>query len=70
MDTQWHPSSDLGMRAQLERARARELYCTWSITKDKELIKAHLKASEKWYGRGSKDRILNYLRQMIKGEIE
>ena len=57
-------------RKQLEMARARELATTGIITKDKELLKRHLIAGERWYGRGSKERILTYIKALLKGELE
>lgn len=58
------------MRYILEIARAREIYCTYDITKDKELVKKHIRNSVKHYGKDGAQRIFEYFKQMLDGELE
>jgi hypothetical protein len=55
-------------RTILEMARARELLTTWELTKDRPLVDKHLAASEKLYGKGSEERIRNWMRVIRNNE--
>lgn len=50
----------------LERARAREIYCTWCMTNDKDLVMRHIEGSKKLYGRDGAERILAYTTFLTK----
>ena len=56
-------------RVQLEQGEARMLYATWLATGKKVLTVERLEKIEKVYGRGSVERIRNYMMMMKNGEI-
>lgn len=56
-------------RVQLEQGEARVLYATWLATGKKVLTVERLEKIEKVYGRGSVERIRNYMVMMKNGEI-
>ena len=56
-------------RVQLEQGEARVLYATWLATGKKVLTVERLEKIEKVYGRGSVERIRQYMMQMKNGEI-
>ena len=56
-------------RVQLEQGEARVLYATWLATGKKVLTVERLEKIEKVYGRGSVERIRNYMMLMKNGEI-
>lgn len=56
-------------RVQLEQGEARVLYATWLATGKKVLTVERLEKIEKVYGRGSVERIRNYMMMMKNGEI-
>lgn len=57
-------------RIQLEQAEARELYRSWTSSKNADLIRARLERAERIYGSGSRDRIRSYMAQMKEGKLE
>lgn len=56
-------------RVQLEQSEARVLFATWQATGKKVLTAERLEFIEKRYGRGSVERIRNYMMMMKNGEI-
>lgn len=56
-------------RRQLEEGEARVLFATWQATGKKVLTAERLEFIEKRYGRGSVERIRNYMMMMKNGEI-
>jgi len=57
-------------RVILEQAEARELYRSWTASKNPDLIRARLERAERIYGSGSRDRIRSYMAQMKEGKLE
>jgi len=57
-------------RVVLEQAEARELYRSWTSSKNADLIRARLERAERIYGSGSRDRIRSYMAQMKEGKLE
>ena len=57
-------------RVFLEQAEARELYRSWTSSKNADLIRARLERAERIYGSGSRDRIRSYMAQMKEGKLE
>jgi hypothetical protein len=57
-------------RVILEQAEARELYRSWTASKNPDLIMARLERAERIYGSGSRDRIRSYMAQMKEGKLE
>lgn len=57
-------------RYQLELAAARELLCTYEVTKQKVLTDAMIKHLEKLYGTGVISRIRTYMTKLQKGTLE
>ena len=57
-------------RVILEQAEARELYRSWTSSKNADLIRARLERAERIYGSGSRDRIRSYMAQMKEGKLE
>ena len=57
-------------RVQLEQSEARELYRSWTASKNPDLIRARLERAERIYGSGSRDRIRSYMAQMKEGKLE
>lgn len=57
-------------RIQLEQAEARELYRSWTTSKNADLIRARLERAERIYGSGARDRIRAYMAQMREGKLE
>lgn len=56
-------------RVILEQAEARELYRNWEWSKNRDLIRARLERAERIYGSGARDRIRNYMNQIIDGTL-
>ena len=57
-------------RVILEKAEARELYRSWTASKNADLIRARLERAERIYGSGARDRIRSYMAQMKEGKLE
>ena len=57
-------------RITLEQAEARELYRSWTASKNADLIRARLERAERIYGSGSRDRIRTYMAQIKNGTLE
>jgi hypothetical protein len=57
-------------RYQLELAEARELLCTFQLTKQKVLTDKRIKHLEKMYGAGVITRIRIYMTKLQEGAIE
>jgi hypothetical protein len=62
--------SNEGDRVQLEIALARELYATWSTTKNKVLTRERIEFIERRYSKGSVERVKSYMNRMRDGELE
>ena len=56
-------------RAILEQSEARELYRSWTASKNADLIRARLERAERIYGTGARDRIRSYMAQMKEGKL-
>jgi len=56
-------------RQILEIAEAREIYRTWETTKDRDFVRGRLERAERIYGRGSRDRIREYMAKMKEGKL-
>ena len=56
-------------RAILEQSEAREIFRTWQTNQDRDFVRGRLERSERIYGKGSKDRIRNYMNNMKDGVI-
>ncbi len=56
-------------RQTLEIAEAREIYRTWETTKDRDFVRGRLERAERIYGRGSRDRIREYMAKMKEGKL-
>jgi hypothetical protein len=56
-------------RAILEQSEAREIFRTWQTNQDRDFVRGRLERSERIYGKGSKDRIRNYMNNMKDGLI-
>lgn len=54
---------------QLLMGEARELYCTWVLTRDKALIERHLAKLDKQYRPGAEKRVRE-LMHAVKRELE
>ena len=57
-------------RVILEQAEARELYRSWSWSKNRDLIRARLERAERIYGTGARDRIREYMNRIKDGTLE
>ena len=57
-------------RVILEQSEARELYRSWTASKNADLIRARLERAERIYGIGARDRIRSYMAQMKEGTLE
>ena len=57
-------------RVILEQAEARELYRSWSWSKNRDLIRARLERAERIYGAGARDRIREYMNRIKDGTLE
>jgi hypothetical protein len=57
-------------RVHLEQSEARELYRSWTTSKNADLIRARLERAERIYGSGARDRIRTYMAQMREGKLE
>jgi len=57
-------------RYQLELAEARELLCTFQLTKQKVLTDKRVKHLEKMYGAGVIFRIRTYMTKLQEGTLE
>jgi len=57
-------------RYQLELAAARELLCTYQLTKQKVLTDTRVKYLEKMYGAGVIFRIRTYMTKLQEGTLE
>ena len=57
-------------RYQLELAEARELLCTYQLTKQKVLTDKRIKHLEKIYGSGVISRIRTYMTKLQEGTLE
>lgn len=53
----------IGDRTQLERAEAREIWNSYSVTKDKDFVLKRCKFLAKFYGKDAPQRILAYVKQ-------
>jgi hypothetical protein len=62
--------SNEGDRYMIELGEARELYCTYVMTKQKVLTKERMEWLERKYGMGSVVRIRQYMRLLQSGELE
>lgn len=62
--------SNEGDRYILELGEARVLFCTYETTKQSVLTKVRIEWLEKRYGRGSVDRIREYMNKLRTGELE
>ena len=58
-----------GDRKIIEQSEARELYRSWTASKNADLIRARLERAERIYGTGARDRIRNYMAQMREGTL-
>jgi len=56
-------------RVILEQSEARELYRSWTASKNADLIRARLERAERIYGTGARDRIRTYMAQMKEGTL-
>ena len=56
-------------RQILEIAEARELYRSWTASKNADLVRARLERAERIYGTGARDRIRTYMAQMKEGTL-
>ena len=56
-------------RAILEQSEARELYRSWTASKNADLVRARLERAERIYGTGARDRIRTYMAQMKEGTL-
>ena len=56
-------------RVILEQSEARELYRSWTASKNADLIRARLERAERIYGTGARDRIRSYMAQMKEGTL-
>ena len=56
-------------RVILEQAEARELYRSWTASKNADLIRARLERAERIYGSGARDRIRAFMKQMQDGTL-
>ena len=57
-------------RYRIELGEARVLFCTYEVTKQSVLTKVRIEWLEKRYGRGSVDRIRDYMNKLRTGELE
>ena len=57
-------------RVILEQAEARELYRSWSWSKNRDFIRARLERAERIYGTGARDRIREYMNRIKDGTLE
>ena len=62
--------SNEGDRYILELGEARVLFCTYEVTKQSVLTSVRIEWLEKRYGRGSVDRIRDYMNKLRTGELE
>jgi len=62
--------SNEGDRYRIELGEARVLFCTYEVTKQSVLTKVRIEWLEKRYGRGSVDRIRDYMNKLRTGELE
>ena len=56
-------------RVILEQAEAREIYRSWETNKDKDYVRGRLERAERIYGRGSRDRIREYMNRIKDGQL-
>ena len=56
-------------RVILEQSEARELYRSWTASKNADLVRARLERAERIYGTGARDRIRTYMAQMKEGTL-
>ncbi len=61
--------SDEGDRYMIELGEARELLCTYQVTKQKVLTKVRMEYLEKRYGMGAVARIRGYMKKLQDGEL-
>jgi hypothetical protein len=57
-------------RYRIELGEARVLFCTYEVTKQSVLTKVRIEWLERRYGRGSVDRIREYMNKLRTGELE
>ena len=57
-------------RYRIELGEARVLFCTYQVTKQSVLTKVRIEWLEKRYGRGSVERIREYMNKLRTGELE
>jgi len=62
--------SNEGDRYRIELGEARVLFCTYEVTKQSVLTKVRIEWLERRYGRGSVDRIREYMNKLRTGELE
>jgi len=56
-------------RVVLEQAEAREIFRSWETNKDKDYVRGRLERAERIYGRGSRDRIREYMNRIKDGQL-
>jgi hypothetical protein len=56
-------------RVILEQSEARELYRSWTASKNADLVRARLERAERIYGTGARDRIRAFMAQMKEGTL-
>lgn len=54
-------------RLTLEQAEAREIYRTWETNNNRDFVRARLERAERIYGKGSRDRIRDYMNNIKDG---
>ena len=57
-------------RYRIELGEARVLFCTYEVTKQSVLTKVRIEWLERRYGRGSVERIREYMNKLRTGELE
>jgi hypothetical protein len=63
-------SNNQSDRYMIELGEARVLYRTFESTKQKVLTPVRIKWLEKMYGKGSVERIRDYMRMLQNGELD
>jgi len=57
-------------RQQLEMSEARVLFATWKHLNQKVMTRERIEYLEKRYGRGSVNRIIDYMKEMQNGNLD
>lgn len=55
---------------RLKQAEARELFRSWSITKDSEMVRKRLELCNRKYGPGAMEQVRGMMTMMKNGEME